>query len=235
MLRINWLKTKLCHIFLLLIPILSAFSAENFALDYKLSNLNVAREPEIFQDYILFTYYNSRPARYVAAVFEHENFNQFRIFQVNDENVFFLLLPIPDNLQTLRYRFIVDGLYMKNPFEKDFEYDNEGFKLSVFHLPVEKQKEKTIKNPRIEGNKITFTYKGRSDHIINFVSSFSSWDPFLYPLKETSPGYYEIEFYLGSGDYYYYFLDNGQKILDPNNKMIRQNSDWVDVNYFSVP
>ncbi|MBN2737788.1 MAG: hypothetical protein JXR70_12460 [Spirochaetales bacterium] len=197
--------------------------------------MNVAREPEIFQDYILFTYKSERPARYVAAVFEHEDFCNFRMFKVNEENVYFLLLPVPDNITTLRYRYIVDGLYMINPYEKDFEHDQEGYKLSVFRLPAKSIKEAAIRNPKIEGKRVSFIYKGQPGHIVNLVSNFSSWDPFLYPLSETSSGYYEIELFLGSGEYYYYFLDNGQKILDPYNREIYQDSARIDVNYFRVP
>ena len=64
---------------------------------------------------------------------------------------------------------------------------------------------------------LTFTYYAASGEIVTVAGSFNGWDPFMYTLREVSPGRYTLSLPLPPGTYQYAFFCRGERQLDPNN------------------
>ena len=62
-----------------------------------------------------------------------------------------------------------------------------------------------------------FIYKGESGQKVNLAGTFTNWDPWIYELKETSPGLYELELPLPAGKYYYNYYIGLTPVLDNTN------------------
>ena len=67
------------------------------------------------------------------------------------------------------------------------------------------------------------------------AGTFNRWDPYLHVLDEIGGGTYSLTLRLPPGPYYYYFLENGRKRLDPDNAELRHASDGELVCYFQIP
>ncbi|MDR0447547.1 MAG: glycogen-binding domain-containing protein, partial [Treponema sp.] len=85
---------------------------------------------------------------------------------------------------------------------------------SVVVIPQIKRPDSPNRGP--EGT-LTFTYYAPSGETVTVAGSFNRWDPFMYQLKETSPGRYTLSLPLPPGTYQYTFFHRGERRLDPNN------------------
>ena len=121
-------------LFNLILTPYSLFGSLDMYLHLKVVDLDRAISPEFYGNYIIFTFESGRPVRVVAAIFEHEGYSIHHIYQCNDNGIFFLIYPIPDNIQQLKYRLIVDGLVMKDPANPLFEQDLLGIDYSLFKI-----------------------------------------------------------------------------------------------------
>ncbi len=186
--------------------------------------------PKILGDAVLFSYRPSLPVRHVGVAFRHESFARVWTFSINPHGVFVLLYRPPDGLTELVYRFVVDGLWMPDPKNAERVRQENGIELSRLSIegafPIEPE------SPIVGDNGVVrLSYRGAAGQRVYVSGDFSNWDPFLYHLKETSPGTYVLDLPLPPGLHPYLFVVNGDKTTDPLNPqtMVRGDGRIVSV------
>jgi len=223
---------------LLLMCIIGSIRAANtdsFQFIDHLLRLKEPERPQIVEDAVIFTAPSSY--RRVGIAFAHEGFGKVYWFQrlmISNENagpwkkdkpppdlhkdsgLLFFIYTIPEDLTgVLEYRLIIDGLWVKDPLNPDSRIDPvSGIVKSVITIPYIKRPDSPNRGP--EGN-LTFTYYAPPGETITVAGSFNNWDPFMYELRETSPGFYTLSLPLPAGTYQYTFFYRGERRLDPNN------------------
>ncbi|MBN2532596.1 MAG: hypothetical protein JXB88_06870 [Spirochaetales bacterium] len=216
---------------LLLLSPYSLFGSLDTYLHLKVVELDRADQPEFYGSNIIFTFESPKPVRSVMVIFEHEGYSIQHIYQCNDNGIFFFIYPIPNNSPVLKYRLVVDGLVMKDPTNPLFEQDLLGIDYSLFKIT--KIIEEEIINPQKDDNGyVRFVFKTRPGRIISLVGSFNDWDPYMHVLKEAPPGYYFISLRVAPGRYFYYFLIDGEKMLDLYNPHTGITSGGDTISYF---
>ena len=168
--------------------------------------------PKLVDKYIVFT--ANAKARHVAIVFEHEKYARLHSFRrlmpdkeagsVLLEPVLFYIAEVPEDKDKLMYRLVVDGLWTCDPINKKEEWDEKnGIMVSSISFPLRHD----IKTRAIDGKIIKFVYVGDAHQKISVAGSFNNWDPFMYFMKETVDGVYELSIPLPHGRHIYsYFL-----------------------------
>ncbi|MDR1390531.1 MAG: glycogen-binding domain-containing protein [Treponema sp.] len=199
-------------------------------IDHLLSLREPAR-PRVIEDAVIFT--ASSAYRRVGIAFAHEGFAKvywFRRLMTPNENagpwikerppadlyrdsgILYYIYPIPENVSSrLEYRLIIDGLWVRDPLNSDYQNAESGITRSVVSLPPKSGDSA----PRRSG--LTFTFYAESGGTVTVAGSFNGWDPFMYELRETSPGRYTLALALPAGTYQYAFFYRGERRLDPHN------------------
>ena len=227
---------KSCLIFSILLMIIfcPAAGALDTYLHLKIVELKNAHPPEFLGDKILFSCKPDRPVRSVSVIFSHENFSVRHVFEINENNVFFLIYPIPKKVGLLKYRLNIDGLLMKDPENPSYEEDALGIEYSL--LKIEKVIEDEIINPaKNDSDTVRFVFRSKPGRTISIVGTFNDWDPYMHILTEETPGNYAITFHVPAGIYFYYFIVDGAKMLDPLNPNPIYTRNMEDVCFFSFP
>ena len=210
-----------------------AFTDEEYnpQLHVEIMSLSEASAPRVFGDDILFTFAPEGRTRFVGASFAHEDYLDIHDFFVNENGIFILVYPIPesDTLEELRYRLVVDGLWMPDPENPMQLRDGSGIRLSVFALP---ESDRELQSPVIspEG-RVTFHFRSEPGSDVYLAGSFNNWDPFMHKLRETSPGFYQLTIRVAAGRHFYHFIDNGDRTVDPLNtrRVLNPNGAFVSV------
>ena len=229
------------HIWLILlmgiIGSIGATDTESFQFIDYLKQLRTPEKPHIIEDTVVFTAPSSY--RRVGIAFAHEDFGKiywFRRFMVSSENagpwrknkppadlyqdsgLLFFIYSIPEELKgDLEYRLVIDGLWVKDPANPDYCIDpSSGISKSVVPIPYIKRADFPNRGP--EGT-LNFTFYAKSGESVTVAGSFNRWDPFMYELKETSPGRYTLSLPLPPGTYQYAFFYHGERHLDQNNSV----------------
>lgn len=183
---------------------------------------SIARKeaPRISGKYIIFTADGNK--RHTGIAFEHEGYKYTHSFKkISAEEIktglaepfMFYIMPIPENLAKLRYRIVTDGLWTSDPLNSQTEYDYEnGFTVSALEIPIIKE----LKTRQTE-NGINFVYMGEPGRKIGLAGSFNNWDPFMYFMKETEKGLYELELPLPKGVWLYSYFVGFERKHDPTN------------------
>jgi len=232
----------------------------DMGLHLEISQLEEPGPPRIIDGQILLTYRSSEFHRYVGASFAHEDYRQIHAYRRIDKeqgpDMFFLLLPVPENADVLEYRLVVDGLWKPDPANPGIRRDAEGRSVSTFSIPP--QPEPPITPPLIrEDRSVEFvfdrgyvarnalqTIDGRRLEVPNIRStpvylagSFNNFDPFMYRLepREATGGELGIDLHLPPGTHYYYFVVDGVRVLDPLNETTSVRPGLHRVNRFRVP
>ncbi len=255
-----FLILRLCYLVLslafLLVPLTYAQEAGvPLQLYSEIHSITEAGYPRIFDNNIIFTYETAEPARSVYAIFEHEAFRTFHQFALTQENeqssLFILAIPVPQE-SYIRYRFVVDSTWVLDPDNPNTVGQDEP--LSLFIIP-QNAKIMTYK-PSSDKNTTTFrlSLRRHNQNVLRTVDarlvavdalpkkgiyiagSFNSWDPFLFPMKKNDESTYEITLRLKPGRYFYYFVVDGHRILDPeNNELARSGNHGYLVSAYTVP
>jgi hypothetical protein len=192
--------------------------------------------PEIFEDGVIFT----APSTYrrVGISFAHEDFAKVHWFEKilrakdeltekeekskNEANryrdsgiLFHVLQTVPPEIRELEYRLVIDGLWTTDPLNPQYRIDQKsGIVRSMIVIPEFKKVPTAFDGPP---GTLTFNYQAPSGETISVAGSFNGWDPFMYELQETKPGFYTLTLPLPPGVYHYVFFHRGQRILDPYN------------------
>lgn len=200
--------------------------------------LETPEPPRIVEGYLVFTYAEAGgiPPRYVAAAFRHENYAELHIFSRTDAGLFALIYEVPSDVEEVAYRLIVDGVWTPDPTNPN-TLSEAGAVLSSFSVPPEARPGYRAGGPRQENGRVQFVLRrgdvqGRylagvggssfrfeepfEELDVRLVGSFNDFDPYVHILRYTG-GEYRITLPLSPGNYGYYFLIEGQRVLDPGN------------------
>ncbi len=207
----------------------------------EVGRITQAGAPRVFDDVVVFTYEQRGFTRYVAAAFEHEGYQELHVFTARERDdqpdLFYLSYPVRDLEGPLRYRLIVDGVWMTDPHAPEVVTDRRGVSIGSVELrkppPYERQSPQTHPdgtvtfyfsfNPRIAPT--LETVDARQLRISSFheprvsvVGTFNGWDPYMHRLRgPDADGFYSIRLSVPPGPHYYYFMIDGRRILDPLN------------------
>jgi len=222
---------------ILIIGNIGAVDTESYQFIDYLRSLSTPGRPEIFQNAVVFTA-NSLHQR-VGIAFAHEGFARVHWFQrlmlprdhaelvvegrgrrrtVVDPNVdsgiMFHVEIIPDGLRYMDYRLVIDGLWTANPLNPLTVRNSTGIVHSRVRLPVPPQA--TLAAARQPGT-FQFNFRAPPGEIVTVGGCFNNWDPFMYELREVSPGFYTLTLPLPPGRFQYVFFHRGEPIPDPAN------------------
>jgi hypothetical protein len=187
---------------------------ENIYVHMRVTSMLIATAPQIWQNYFILSYKSAKIPRFVAVAFEHENYQVLHSFLRNEANVFVYYANLPE-VSELRYRLIVDGVWMEDPTNDNQWTDNQGVTLSILPIPT---RPITASGPIYRGDGFVDFYLSATPSAQVFLNgNFSRWEPFLYPMNEISPGMYHLRLQIGTGRFYYYFRVNGIRTLDSGN------------------
>jgi hypothetical protein len=225
-------------ILMLLIAIIGnieAIDTESYQFINHLLAIREPGEPEIFEDGVIFT--ASSAYRRVGVSFAHEGFARVYWFQqllkakdaltpkearskniadqYQDSGILFHVHRVPPEIRELEYRLVIDGLWTTDPLNPRHRIDQKsGIVRSTITMPE-------IRNPptAFDGppGTLSFNYQASPGETVTVAGSFNGWDPFMYELQETSPGFYALTLPLPPGIYHYVFFHRGQRVLDPYN------------------
>lgn len=173
------------------------------------------------EDSVVFT---ARPgSRFIGIAFDFEGYKQIHKFRIRNtrdidgkitQTLMFYVLDRPKYIDTISYRLIVDGMWTTDPLNPDVYYDeNTGILLSRFTFSSPTPPETTV----LKDNSIHFVYVGKSGQKIQLGGTFTNWDPWIYELQETAPGFYEITLPLPAGTYYYNYFVGMKAVTDKTN------------------
>jgi hypothetical protein len=62
-----------------------------------------------------------------------------------------------------------------------------------------------------------FVYRGKSGQKVRLAGTFTKWDSWIYELRETAAGLYELDLPLPSGTYYYVYYIGAERFPDRTN------------------
>ena len=212
---------------------ITAADTESYLFIERLRAISAAGKPEIYEDAVLFT----APSSYqrVGISFAHENYAKVHWFKRlvlpretadfteaeknaknpdlhKDSGIMFYLENIPKDVQNLDYRMIINGLWTADPLNPLTVKGPYGLVESRVPLPSAASKP-------AGGTAGTYRFDFRADpgESITVGGSFNNWDPFMYELRETSPGFYSLVLSLPPGTFQYAFFYRGERIPDPEN------------------
>ena len=194
---------------------------QNFELDTLLHEIDKPQKPVITEDYIIFTCDPNH--RYVGIAFDFENYNivhPFKLLTHTDENGevtrkhLFHCYKRQHKTTSIKYRLVIDGLWTTDPLNPLTEYDKN---TNLYFSKVEDPNSIKLYTKAEKKEGVHFIYKGEEGQRINLAGTFTNWDPWIYELKETSPGLYELQLPLPKGEYFYNYYIGLTPVLDNTN------------------
>jgi hypothetical protein len=237
---------------ILTIGTIGAVDLESYQFIDRLLSLQAPGAPVIFEDSVIFTAPSSY--RRVGISFAHENFSRVHWYEklmvpedpavlaaatarkeknINpnkDSGMLFHVQLIPEGIQNMDYRMIIDGLWTPDPHNPvtnspqnssattaartpSLSAGSAGIILSRVVIPA--LPSGTVVQP--PAGTLRLNFSAAPGETITVGGSFNSWDPFMYEMEETRPGFYTFTLPLPSGTYQYVFFHRGERILDPYN------------------
>lgn len=202
------------------------FSAEvvnyqNYELDSLLHEIEEPCGPVVTDDYIIFTC--DSKYRYAGIAFDFEGYKKVHPFQVltqTDENdkktrkFMFYVYERQHKFTTVKYRLILDGLWTADPLNPNLEYDDS---VNLYFSKIEDPESVRVYTAAQSDDSVHFIYKGAPGQTVQLTGTFTNWDPWIYELEETKPGFYELRLPLTSGKYYYTYFIGLKPVLDNTN------------------
>jgi hypothetical protein len=228
-------KTIILMLLIVIIGNIEAIDTESYQFINHLLTLPGPRAPEIFDDGVIFTAPSIH--RRVGISFAHEGFARVHWFQkllkakdeltpkeeksknivdqYRDSGILFHVYTVPEEIREVEYRLVIDGLWTTDPLNPLYRIDQKsGIVRSLIEMPIIKKIPTAFDGPP---GTLTFNYQAPTGETVTVAGSFNGWDPFMYELRETSPGTYSLTLPLPPGTYHYVFFHRGQRILDPYN------------------
>jgi hypothetical protein len=149
-----------------------------------------------------------------------DNWQKDHYYSLSLYNILYVFVPYPENIKTIKYKINLNGHWMSDPNNNDFSSDDIGIDLSSLSIP--KQEMYYDQMPIIEKSKnltkkTTFRYYNPNAKEVNFVYSVDNWSHYSHTMKYDNNGYWTITKYFTQGTYLYYFLVDGDKMIDVEN------------------
>lgn len=205
-------------IMLLLFFSSALFGLDDIELSHSIEMANRARSgpPVVLHRSILFTYSQRSYTRYVGIAFDFEDYQSIHSFRRNEHDVFVFLLDPPENLTDLKYRIVVDGLWMPDPHNPNQVRDHKGNLLSRFTFEIPQKM--VLQSPVIKPDRtVEFIMRYAEGARVFLTGDFTNWEPFMIEMEEVSPGLYAVARQFPPGSYDYCFVAGGAKVTDPLN------------------
>jgi hypothetical protein len=217
----------------LIIGTIGAADTESYRFIEQLLSLKGPGLPVVYEDAVIFTAPST--FRRVGIAFAGEGFSRVHWFRklmipvdaprprrdrdpstvFADSGILFHVYTVPEDVRELEYRLVIDGLWTADPLNPQQRIDPaSGITRSVLVLPEIPRRPSAFDGPP---GSLSFTFTAPPGERITVAGSFNRWDPFMYELQETGPGYYSLTLPLPPGTYHYVFFYRGSRILDPNN------------------
>lgn len=194
---------------------------DTYEYDLAVTGISGVRAPYLTNNYIVFT--APVTSNSIGIAFDFEEFRTIHYFQLRKNygyegdvtsSYYFYILEAPKKLPRVSYRLIIDGLWTIDPNNEHVTYnEQENYALSYIDLPPA-EIEITEK---LENGLTHFVCHGESGQKIRLGGTFTNWDSWIYEMKETVPGKYEIDIPLHPGTYYYAFYNGITAFLDETN------------------
>ena len=210
-------------------------SWETYELIDRLLTLPGPSAPVIHENWAIFT--ASSDFRRVGVAFSHENFANVHWFRqlivpqdrlnapippgqrhpdpFKDSGILFYIHEIPEFIEELEYRIVINGLWIADPLNPITRRDAvSGLVVSVLPVPP---RIVTFNPLRGLPAGLNFSFNGPPGEIVTVAGNFNEWDPFMYQLREYPAGVYSITIPLPPGTYQYVFFHRGERFTDPKN------------------
>ncbi|OQY38266.1 MAG: hypothetical protein B6229_06285 [Spirochaetaceae bacterium 4572_7] len=187
----------------------------SLSLHLRLVEMTTSEKPFIVGEDLIFTYSPSKDRpRHVGIAFKSENFQEIHNLYRNPNGIYFFMYKYPKE-KIIDYRFIEDGVWIQDKKNRSTSMDRNFITLSSFSIPDRNIKD--YNSPIIGSDSVTFIVKGLENSSVYLTGDFNNWNPFLYKMKEYKPGEFRITLPLPKGKYGYYFIFNGERVLDKDN------------------
>ena len=219
----------------LIIGNIGAVDTESYQFIDYLRGISAPAKPEIYEDGVIFT--ASSTFQRVGISFSHEGYsrvhwfkrlmipedmvqlvsaekNRSKINPNRDSGIMFHVESIPAGIKNMDYRLIIDGLWMVDPLNPLVVTGNSGVVESRLPLPARFSTALAMGAPP---GTYRFSYRSGPGESITVGGTFNNWDPFMYELREQSPGLYTLTLPLPPGSFQYVFFHRGERIPDPDN------------------
>lgn len=224
MYRINRIKTASIVLFLVMHST-ALFSFEIVETDFQqylgqstdtifgmLQSASESAPPKQLNNLVIFMNKPSRPVRYMGIAFAHEEFSKIHLFSKQDAGVYYYLYQVKGEVETLEYRLVVDGIWRADDTHDNSFNDAYGHRISKVDLDTSVVSE-DVRPQLLANGYVRFKYRGTPSARVFLNSDIGSWDPFLFRMIEIRDGFYEVTVRMTKGVHYYYFIENGNKVL----------------------
>lgn len=218
----------------LILAAVPVLGLDGHLMEVRIQGIDRAAPPQYLDRQVLLSYQSGKPVRLVGARFAHEDYGVFHIYVRNTNNVFLLLLDVPAGVEELRYRLVVDGLWINDPFNPRHEEDAFGRVFSLFDLQDRPAPEPVSPEIHREGS-VTFFFHTLPDRAVSVAGDFNNWDPFWDRMREIRPGEYRLTVRMPPGQHFYYYIVNGRRVLDPINQETARDFEGFRVSTFFLP
>ena len=215
--------------FLGIFSFLPAFSKEKeplpdtYEYDLTLTDIDGVKAPYIANGYMVFT--APVTSNSIGIAFDFEEFRKIHYFQLKKNygyegdvtsSYYFYIAEVPKKVPRVCYRLIIDGLWTTDPRNENIIHnETENYALSYIDLPpVEFEVTEKLDNGMTH-----FVCHAESGKKIRLGGTFTNWDSWIYEMKETLPGKYEIDIPLHPGTYYYSYYNGISSFLDETNPL----------------
>ena len=210
------------------------FGLDGHLMEVRIQGIEQAGPPQYLDRQVLLSYQSSKPVRLVGARFAHEDYQIFHIYVRNENDVFILRLDVPEEVEELRYRLVVDGLWINDPFNPRREKDAFGRVFSLFDLRDRPAPDPVSPEIHREGS-VTFLFQTLPHRAVSVAGDFNNWDPFWHRMQEIRPGEYRLTVHMPPGQHFYYYIVNGSRVLDPINQETARDFEGFRVSTFFLP
>ncbi|WP_407428582.1 isoamylase [Treponema sp.] len=211
---------------------------DTYEYDLTLNNISGVKPPYIDNNYIVFTYPVS--VNSIGVAFDFEDFRQIHYFKLRKNysyegdvtsSYYFYILEAPKKLNRICYRLIIEGIWTVDPQNQNTVYnEKENYSLSYIDLPPA-EIEITEK---LDSGLTHFVCHTKAGQKIRLGGTFTNWDSWIYEMKETVPGKYEIDIPLHPGTYYYSYYNGITAFLDETNPLHGYSSDGRVVSCITI-
>ena len=185
------------------------------------TSINKVCAPYMKDGYVVFT--ADKDARFVGIAFDFENFGTIHPYQKHviytdtgdvRDSLFFYALKLGKEMQKIKYRIVIDGLWTLDPTNESKGFDRStGLQLSIYDAT----REIPPATEQLKDGRVRFVYQGESGRQVRLGGSFTNWDSWIYEMKEVEPGLYQFDLSLPPGTYQYAFFSGVNTMVDTTN------------------
>lgn len=226
------MKKTVFIILFLLVSLNISVIADNLPLHLKIMSTHNTVEPHIWNNTIFLTAKPPGNPRFVGVAFDYESYSLLHPFEINESGIYIFTSSAPERKE-IKYRLIIDSLWMADPLCPNNSKDQYGIEVSSLYIddPLFVK----VEGPQFDNSGLTnFSIRSIPDSTVSIVGTFNGWDPYMSPLRESSPGVFTTDIKLREGNYYYYFIVDGKKAMDPMNFSRAMNKEGEEVNKIEI-